>query len=163
MLPYGTVGIAKFSGGGYDNAAPRQWTEGLQGWPRRMEWAHRNHFEAFPAFAAGVLVAHVTGVAETADWLAGAFVACGWVTRPLTQRTGQGCGRRFGSWRWRASWDCSSRLALWTPCRDEPPHVVQHRGIALEQRREGSHNADVADAGIDAAFHRAAKLADARR
>ena len=74
MLPYLTVGAAKFGGAGYDNAAPRQWTEGLQGWRRRMEWAHRNHFEAFPAFAAAVLVSYVTGVSETADWLAGAFV-----------------------------------------------------------------------------------------
>lgn len=74
MLPYLTVGAAKFSGPGYDNAAPRQWTEGLQGWRRRMEWAHRNHFEAFPAFAAAVLVSHVTGVSGTADWLAGAYV-----------------------------------------------------------------------------------------
>ena len=75
MLPYVTVGIAKFSGPGYDNAAPREWTEGLQGWRRRMEWTHRNHFEALPAFAAAVLVSHVTGVAETADWLAGTYVA----------------------------------------------------------------------------------------
>ena len=75
LLPYLTVATAKFGGTGYDNAAPRQWTEGLQGWRRRMEWAHLNHFEAFPAFAAAVLVSHVTGVAGTADWLAGAFVA----------------------------------------------------------------------------------------
>ena len=74
MLPYVTVGAAKF-GAGYDNASPRLWTERLQGWRRRAEWAHRNHFEAFPAFAAGVLVSHVTGASHAwVDGFAGGFV-----------------------------------------------------------------------------------------
>ncbi len=76
MLPYVTVAFAKFGGAGYDNAAPRQWTERLQGWRRRAEWAHRNHFEAFPAFAAAVLVAHVADAPGLwSDGLAGGFIA----------------------------------------------------------------------------------------
>lgn len=75
MLPYVTVAAAKFGGAGYDNAAPRRWTETLQGWRQRMEWAHRNHLEAFPPFAAAVLVSHVTDApAMWADGLASAFI-----------------------------------------------------------------------------------------
>lgn len=75
ILPYATVAFAKFGGAGYDNAAPRQWTERLEGWRRRAEWAHRNHFEAFPAFAAAVLVAHlVNAPGPWADGLAGGFI-----------------------------------------------------------------------------------------
>lgn len=79
LLPYVTVGVAKFGGGGsgYDNSRPRAWTERLAGWRQRAEWAHRNHFEAFPPFAAGVLAAsirHVSG--GWIDLLAGGFVAC---------------------------------------------------------------------------------------
>lgn len=44
---------------GMDNHQPRVWQETLSGWRRRAEWAHRNHFEALPGFAAAVLVAHV--------------------------------------------------------------------------------------------------------
>lgn len=74
LLPYVTVAFAKASGG-YDNARPRQWTEGLQGRQQRLEWAHRNHLEAFPFFAAAVLVSHLALVSgAVADTLAGAFV-----------------------------------------------------------------------------------------
>lgn len=74
LLPYVTVAFAK-AGGGYDNAQPRQWTEGLQGRQQRLEWAHRNHFEAFPFFAAAVLVSHLAGApGAVANTLAGVFV-----------------------------------------------------------------------------------------
>lgn len=74
MLPYVTVAFAK-AGGDYDNAVPRQWADSLAGWRRRAEWAHRNHFEAFPAFAAAVLVSQVAGAPRGwADALAGGFV-----------------------------------------------------------------------------------------
>ena len=56
VLPYILTGIAK-GGGGYDNRSPRAWQEGLQSWRQRADWAHRNAFEAFPAYAAAVLVA----------------------------------------------------------------------------------------------------------
>lgn len=45
---------------GYDNAQPRDQQAKLGGWGRRAAAAHANGFESFPAFAAGVLAAHVT-------------------------------------------------------------------------------------------------------
>ena len=74
LLPYLTVGLAK--SGGVDNRAPRVGLEGLSGWRRRADWAHRNHFEAFPAFAAAVLVAELAHAPQARiDLLAGIFVA----------------------------------------------------------------------------------------
>jgi uncharacterized MAPEG superfamily protein len=73
LLPYFTVGLAK--SGGFDNHAPRPDLENLTGWRRRADWAHRNHFEAFPAFAAAVVVAELTQAPQsTIDLLAGIFV-----------------------------------------------------------------------------------------
>jgi uncharacterized MAPEG superfamily protein len=45
--------------GGYDNKTPREQQASLQGWGRRAVAAHLNSFEAFPAFAAAVLVASI--------------------------------------------------------------------------------------------------------
>jgi uncharacterized MAPEG superfamily protein len=73
LLPYVTVGLAK--SGGFDNHAPRPGLESLTGWRRRADWAHRNHFEAFPAFAAGVIVAELAHAPQSRiDLLAGIFV-----------------------------------------------------------------------------------------
>ena len=47
--------------GGYDNKHPRDQEAALEGWGRRAFAAHLNGFEAFPAFAAAVLVAQITG------------------------------------------------------------------------------------------------------
>lgn len=47
--------------GGYDNKHPRDQEAALEGWGRRAFAAHLNGFEAFPAFAAAVLVAHIAG------------------------------------------------------------------------------------------------------
>lgn len=57
ILPLATVAIAKASGPGYDNHDPRSWLEQQSGRARRADMAHRNHFEAFPFFAAAVLAA----------------------------------------------------------------------------------------------------------
>jgi uncharacterized MAPEG superfamily protein len=74
LLPYLMTGLAK-SGGGIDNASPRVGAETLQGWRKRADWAHRNHFEAFAPFAAGVLVAEYAHASQAAiDWLAGGFI-----------------------------------------------------------------------------------------
>ena len=74
VLPYITIALAK-SGGGIDNRAPRPSLESLTGWRQRADWAHRNHFEAFPAFAASVFVAQLTHAPQTRiDQLAGMFV-----------------------------------------------------------------------------------------
>src|SRR5258707_9047872 len=74
MLPYLTIALAK-SAGGIDNRAPRPSLESLSGWRQRADWAHRNHFEAFPAFAAAVFVAELTHAPQSRiDQLAGSFV-----------------------------------------------------------------------------------------
>jgi uncharacterized MAPEG superfamily protein len=43
--------------GGYDNAHPREQQAKLEGWGKRAAAAHANGFEAFPGFAAGVVLA----------------------------------------------------------------------------------------------------------
>ena len=74
LLPYVMAGLAK-NGGGIDNRQPRVGLEGLQGWRQRADWAHRNHFEALPAFAAGVLVAELAHAPQVRiDGLAVLFV-----------------------------------------------------------------------------------------
>jgi len=73
ILPYLTVALAK--SGGIDNRAPRPYLENLSGWRRRAEWAHRNHFEAFPIFAAAVFVAELAHAPQgRIDLLTGGFV-----------------------------------------------------------------------------------------
>lgn len=75
VLPYFTVALAKFGGPGYDNATPRSYLDSLEGWRLRAEWAHRNNFEAFPPFAAAVLVSQWTQAPQgRVDLLAGAFI-----------------------------------------------------------------------------------------
>ncbi len=59
LLPYIAVGFAK-SGGGYDNASPRESMAKFQGRQARAVAAHANSFEAFPFFAAVVLLAGVS-------------------------------------------------------------------------------------------------------
>ncbi|NGY05193.1 MAPEG family protein [Solimonas terrae] len=75
LLPYVFTGISKASKR-FDNAAPRDYQEASTGWRKRAHWAQLNSFEAFPAFAAAVIVAHlVVGPNATADKLAMSFVA----------------------------------------------------------------------------------------
>lgn len=58
LMPYVIVGIAK-AGPGYDNANPRA-LENLKDRKRMLAYnAHQNALEAFPFFAAGVLLALV--------------------------------------------------------------------------------------------------------
>lgn len=77
VLPYIWVGVAKGSGQRYNNRDPRGW-QARQDNPRsvRANAAQYNAFEAFPAFAAGVLMAQFAQVdAQRIAWLAMAFVA----------------------------------------------------------------------------------------
>ncbi len=62
FLPHLWITISK-SAKGYDNRNPRDWVA-KQTQPRvqRGNAAHLNAFEAFPAFAAGVLMAQAAGV-----------------------------------------------------------------------------------------------------
>lgn len=57
LMPVLTVSLAKWGVRHYDNNEPRAWMEQLRGRRRRADYAHRNHFEAFPFFAAAVIVA----------------------------------------------------------------------------------------------------------
>ena len=75
LLPYFTVVLAKAQPG-FDNHAPRPWLERQQGWRRRAFWAHQNGFEAFPAFAAAVIIAHLAHAPQgRIDLLALVFIA----------------------------------------------------------------------------------------
>src|SRR3546814_10004956 len=52
----------------FDNAAPRDYFEQSTGWRKRAHWAQLNSFEAFPAFAAAVIIAQIAaGPNATAD------------------------------------------------------------------------------------------------
>lgn len=61
LLPYIATGLAK-TAPGFENRAPRQWQANLQGWHSRAFAAHLNSFEAFPLFAAAVILADVNHV-----------------------------------------------------------------------------------------------------
>ncbi len=75
VLPYLSVGLAKYGGAGYDNASPRRSLEALRGWRARADWAHRNHIEAFAPFAAAVLTAQLVHAPQgIIDLLAGGFI-----------------------------------------------------------------------------------------
>lgn len=71
-LPF--AGAAKWSRR-FDNARPRDYLEQTSGWRKRAHWAQLNMLEAFPLFAAAVLVAHlVAGANATANALALGFI-----------------------------------------------------------------------------------------
>lgn len=77
-LPLAWTALAKFGGGGrdFDNAKPRDYLDATTGWRRRAHWAQLNGFEAFPPFAAAVLIAHYAQAPQArVDLLAGAFIA----------------------------------------------------------------------------------------
>lgn len=75
LMPYMFAGIAKFGDRRYDNRAPRDFLASLEGRQKRADWAQQNSFEAFPAFAAAVIIAHLAQAAQPAvDTLAIAFV-----------------------------------------------------------------------------------------
>jgi uncharacterized MAPEG superfamily protein len=70
----------KEQGRGYDNHHPRAQQARLTGFGARALAAHQNTIEAFPLFAAGVLVAHVT---QTQGWFVEALALLFVVTRVL--------------------------------------------------------------------------------
>jgi uncharacterized MAPEG superfamily protein len=76
LMPFLFTGIAKFSGPGFRNDTPRDFQARLTGMRQRAHWAHLNSFEAFPPFAAGVIIAHQLQATQgTVDALALGFVA----------------------------------------------------------------------------------------
>ena len=77
LLPYIWIGLAKVGARGYDNRDPRGWMARQED-PRRQRAhaAHLNAFEAFPAFAVGVILADIAGVSDARiALLATVFVA----------------------------------------------------------------------------------------
>jgi len=80
IIPYLSIvhskSTARFIKENY-NKNPREYEEALEGARKRSYWAQLNGFEAFPPFAAGVIIAHITGADQgTVDTLAVAFIAC---------------------------------------------------------------------------------------
>lgn len=74
ILPYFAVAISKWRAD-YDNAAPRAGVDRLEAMRQRAYWAQLNGFEAFPLFAAAVIIAHLaTAPQPWIDGLASAFV-----------------------------------------------------------------------------------------
>jgi uncharacterized MAPEG superfamily protein len=65
LLPIVFAGVAKAGAPSYDNREPRRWLDGLQGWRRRANWAQNNSHEAFPPFAAAVIIAQLAGGSQT--------------------------------------------------------------------------------------------------
>lgn len=74
FLPYVWVVVAK-AGPAYDNHAPRAQLAQATGYRQRANWAQLNAFEAFAPFAAGVVIAQVSGAAPAwVNALALAFI-----------------------------------------------------------------------------------------
>jgi len=72
LLPIVCAGIAKWGAKSYDNEQPREWLSRQEGFRARANAAQHNSFEAFPLFAAGVLLAVMSEV-EIED-----IAECGW-------------------------------------------------------------------------------------
>jgi uncharacterized MAPEG superfamily protein len=64
LLPYLATSVAKAGGERYNNRDPRRWLEKQEGFRKRADNAQRNGFEAFPFFAAAVIVAQMTGAPQ---------------------------------------------------------------------------------------------------
>ena len=76
LLPYVAVGIAKWDKSYLlHNDQPREWETTLTGRQARAHAAHLNSFEAFPLFAAALLVAvYCKAPQPTVDYLAITFI-----------------------------------------------------------------------------------------
>ena len=78
IIPYIWAITAKASKPGFNNNKPRIFLNELKGWGQRANWAQANSFEAFPAFAAAIIIGSVVSNVEqnTLDALALLFVTC---------------------------------------------------------------------------------------
>ena len=75
VIPLIAIGIAKVGGERYNNRHPRVWLDKQQGYRARAAAAQSNSFEAFPFFAAAVIIAHLTNAPQgRLDLLAIVFV-----------------------------------------------------------------------------------------
>jgi uncharacterized MAPEG superfamily protein len=64
FLPYFGTLTAKIGGERFDNSNPRDWLNAQSGFRKRANAAHHNSFEAFPFFAAAVIIAHIAGAPQ---------------------------------------------------------------------------------------------------
>jgi uncharacterized MAPEG superfamily protein len=64
FLPYFGTLTAKIGGERFDNSNPRDWLDSQSGFRKRANAAQHNSFEAFPFFAAAVIIAHVAGAPQ---------------------------------------------------------------------------------------------------
>lgn len=75
ILPYPIVILAK-ANKNFDNRAPREQLARAEGYRKRANWAQFNAFEAFPPFAAAVIIAQLQHAPQTTvDTLAITFIA----------------------------------------------------------------------------------------
>ncbi|MDB5806592.1 MAG: putative rane protein [Betaproteobacteria bacterium] len=72
VLPVVATGIAKAGLKGFDNNNPRAWLGKQTGYRARANAAQANSFEAFPFFAAAVIIAHL---AHAPQWRIDAIAA----------------------------------------------------------------------------------------
>lgn len=78
LMPYLWTVLAKLSKPGLNNSQPRNFLNSLDGWGQRANWAQANSFEAFPAFAAAVIIGSLSANIEqnTLNILAIVFIIC---------------------------------------------------------------------------------------
>ncbi|WP_434679209.1 MAPEG family protein [Pseudomonas sp. R1-18] len=79
LLPIACAAIAKFGSGKFKmghNHDPRSFLDKLEGFPKRAHAAQLNSYEINPAFAAAVIIAHITDNASlvTIDVMAVLFI-----------------------------------------------------------------------------------------
>ncbi len=75
LMPLLWTGVAKVRGPRYNNFNVRLWQGKLEGVAQRAHAAHLNSFEAFPLFAAAVIVAQMTAANQgRIDILALSFI-----------------------------------------------------------------------------------------
>ena len=75
LLPFAGTLTAKIGGERFDNRNPREWLGAQAGFRRRANAAQLNGFEAFPLFAAAVVIAHALNAPQPrVDMLAVTFV-----------------------------------------------------------------------------------------
>jgi uncharacterized MAPEG superfamily protein len=72
LLPYVPLGLSARL---LDPKLPRKNVPNLEGLPARAYGAHLNAFEAFPPFAAAVIISHIVeGASATVNWVAVLFI-----------------------------------------------------------------------------------------
>jgi len=75
ILPYPIVMLAK-ANKNFNNRSPREQLAQAEGYRKRANWAQLNAFEAFPPFAAAVIIAQLQHAPQaTVDALAIAFIS----------------------------------------------------------------------------------------